>query len=233
MMARTQRTARGFTLVEVLVVLGIIAILAALVTPYAATNLSSDNLRESANTVTQTVRGVQRMAVVAGRIYALRFVSTNAGDQYMMIYEFENEEDNFTIATGASYLGDWNKPRKHYDRYGNDVTATPNDARIDLLEGVRFSPYALPTSSVHSAQDDYNPTGCHADKTLPRNFAGRVGADGEWGAYSTMFFLPDGSISDNFSITLMDGDLRYKRIRVGRLMGDLKVEDTRSMGTRE
>lgn len=225
----------GMTLVEVIVTLVIIAVLVALIAPYAVPRMASDSLRYSAGTVAAVAQKARQMAISACAIYAVRFVNTGPNDQYIVIYRFTAEDDNFKVAAGAGYQDCWSSPAHTvYDRYGADMTLTPNAAKAPLEKGVRFSPYAQPGSSVHSAVADYNNSSeSLPDKTLPRNIAGKSGADGEWGQFSPLFFFPDGSASDNFSITLMDSENRYIRVAIGKLMADIQIEDVTSQGARE
>lgn len=167
------RSARGFTLIEIVVVMAIIAALAAIVGPnlFAGSNRGKDFEREAA-TLTARIRTAQDDAMLSGREYGIvfteqgyrfvhwdaerfRFVAAGPEDGAWTLRQFDNEVRVSAAADGDEPILVLPEPPEQ-DEAGADADAE-SDADATVWEPSVFvlsSGEVTPFTAVFSAEDE-------------------------------------------------------------------------------
>ena len=99
---RPPRAGRGVTLLELLVVLGMLAVAAGLIAPRMARSLEGRELHEAAARFAHTARTVRELAISTAQTYALE-IDLSAGT-YVVVVESGHSADGQGRAVQASWL---------------------------------------------------------------------------------------------------------------------------------
>jgi len=134
---------KGFTLVELLVVIGIISLLTALILPNFRGGESQFALQRSANKLSQDIRRAQQMALSAKECQPCGGIFPETG--YGIILD--------NAWSTRQY-------RLYADTHGKNEFFTPNDTiveTIDLEKGVIIKEISLPPNTYSSVSINFKP----------------------------------------------------------------------------
>jgi prepilin-type N-terminal cleavage/methylation domain-containing protein len=130
-----QSTRRGFTLVEVFVVVGVLSIMTVAITPSFTSYLRAQKMKQLQENIKSELRSLQNKALTgvgnaAGvRYWGIRFSSNTHGySSYQLFPEYSDSPSNAECAT----IGASGESTQEYQRDGTYITTTS-------LEGVEFS----------------------------------------------------------------------------------------------
>ena len=146
------KTSRGFSLIEVLVVVIVIAVLAAIAIPNLTGLYQGAKLREAARDITSELRRTRQLSIAKGREY--RLCVNLDSEQYMIENGLASNSAAIGVETCGAAGGDW----------------TPETGWNNLPEGINIncaadstagSPY---TSGIRAYQ--YNPSGRSSTGTI-------------------------------------------------------------------
>ena len=200
----TRRAARGFTLIEVLLVLTLMCIIAAIVWPSLQRPFAGRRLQSAADAVRAQWCQARVAAMRSGRTFVFRY--TVGGDQFRVEPQDDPSapDSSFSAATGMSTTGE--------GALGT-LGETLRHEEGTLPDGIRFL-------ADNTAGNDL------ADLSSDQQTDSQVGGSGDWSA--PILFYPDGTTS-NARLVLADDRNYGIRLMLRGLTGTVTVSDITSL----
>ncbi|MBI3832014.1 MAG: prepilin-type N-terminal cleavage/methylation domain-containing protein [Planctomycetes bacterium] len=248
---RSFKSGRGFTMIEILVVIGIILIIVTLLVGGYADLLQARRLGHSVERVVNTISYARNLAIQDKAITHVRIENRGPNDQWVGVYRFPKISDAIAATTEKSVQdkGGWNAPLvKQLDKQKleinvyfetqydpNDPNGLWNDARNRPrpLEYIHPSQNNLYYSGLWSTANTNNPytvylpdAGGDAINLLPKQATYTSGGAGLSGAATHLLlaFNPDGSATANVLLFIRDNEmLRWVQVWRGGMVrtGDI------------
>ncbi|MCW8131712.1 MAG: prepilin-type N-terminal cleavage/methylation domain-containing protein [Planctomycetota bacterium] len=244
------RTARGFTMLEILVVIGIILLVVTLMVGGWADMLQARRLGGSVERVVNTISLARNLAIQDKAITHVRIENRGPNDQWVGVYRFAKVSDALAAVSESAVQskGGWSEPLvKQLDKQKLDINVffeTQYDpasmwddtrGRPRMLELIHPSLNTLYYSGRWTTATSENPYAVYlpdafgnAINLLPKQ-ASYTGGGNLSGApqHALLSFNPDGSASANVILFVRDHEkLRYVQVWRGGVVrsGDITVK---------
>lgn len=182
----------GFTLIEMVLVMSIIVVIAAMALPLVLENLRQNRMRKAANDVYQELSSTRLHAIDAGLTYQFRF---EPGGRNYLVIPYERDADDLEENSGFS---------------GNTSSRRPRISRR-LPEGLTFD-----VEDAENGDSNNLDVARIRQELLSMLPNGGELRDVQWSP--PILFFPDGSSQQSMFIVI-DKNEKYMRLSVRELTG--------------